>query len=107
MLVDLGSLDDKKIDDSKITGKSVERALDHAGIHCNKNMIPFDPKPAMVTSGIRLGSPAATTRGMGEAEFTQIWRWIARIARDPQDEDIQHQVRNEVMAMVRAFPVPA
>jgi glycine hydroxymethyltransferase len=102
MLVDLGVL---KSD--AITGKSVEKALDHSGIHCNKNMIPFDPKPAMTTSGIRLGSPAATTRGMGAAEFTQIGRWIATVARDPENRDLQAQVKQEVMTLVQDFPVPA
>jgi glycine hydroxymethyltransferase len=69
-------------------------------------MIPFDPKPALVTSGIRLGSPAATTRGMGQEQFAQIGQWIATVARSPQDEDLQHRVRNEVMDMVKSFPVP-
>jgi glycine hydroxymethyltransferase len=102
MLVDLGVLQS-----DEITGKSVEKALDNSGIHCNKNMIPFDPKPAMTTSGIRLGSPAATTRGMGAAEFTQIGRWIATVARDPNNRDLQAQVKHEVMELVRDFPVPA
>jgi glycine hydroxymethyltransferase len=101
MLVDLGVLGS-----DQITGKSVEKALDQAGIHCNKNMIPFDPRPALVTSGIRLGSPAATTRGMGAAEFTQIGRWIGAIAREPQNEPLQEKVRSEVWEMVRFFPVP-
>lgn len=91
----------------ELTGKVMEKALDQAAIHTNKNMIPFDPKPAMVTSGIRLGSPAATTRGMGEAEFTQIGRWIAAIARDPFNEGLQTQIREDVLDMVRHFPVPA
>ncbi|MCC6169144.1 MAG: serine hydroxymethyltransferase [Caldilineaceae bacterium] len=102
MLVDLGVLQS-----DEITGKSVEKALDHSGIHCNKNMIPFDPKPALTTSGIRLGSPAATTRGMGAAEFTQIGRWIATVARDPNNRDLQAQVKQEVVALVQDFPVPA
>ena len=102
MLVDLGVLGQEEV-----TGKSVEKALDQAGIHCNKNMIPFDPKPAMTTSGIRLGSPAATTRGMGEAEFTRIGRWIGRIARAPLDTDLQQTVKQEVMEMAAGFPVPA
>ena len=92
---------------NEITGKLVEKSLDHAAIHCNKNMIPFDPKPAMVTSGIRLGSPAATTRGLGEAEFAQIGRWIAAIAREPLDEALQLRTRDEVLEMVIHFPVPA
>lgn len=102
LLVDLGVLQNEEI-----TGKAVEKALDNSGIHCNKNMIPFDPRPAMVTSGIRLGSPAATTRGMGTAEFTQIGRWIATVARDPNNNDLQAQVRHEVAALVQDFPVPA
>jgi glycine hydroxymethyltransferase len=102
MLVDLGVLGQEEV-----TGKSVEKALDQAGIHCNKNMIPFDPRPAMTTSGIRLGSPAATTRGMGQAEFTRIGRWIGRIACAPLDSDLQQTVKQEVMEMAAGFPVPA
>ena len=60
--------------ESLIQEAKTASALDHANIHCNKNMIPFDPKAALVTSGIRLGSPAATTRGMGKEEFVQILR---------------------------------
>ena len=102
LLVDLGVLGG-----DEITGKSVEKALDNAGIHCNKNMIPYDPKPAMVTSGIRLGTPAATTRGMGEVEFQQIGRWIASIAKEPSNTALQAQVKDEVLEMVKVFPVPA
>jgi glycine hydroxymethyltransferase len=102
MLVDLNA-----VGKEEVNGKVVEKALDQAGIHCNKNMIPFDPKPAMTTSGIRLGSPAATSRGMGEAEFTQIGRWIAAIARDPQAADLVSETKHEVMELARRFPVPA
>jgi glycine hydroxymethyltransferase len=70
-------------------------------------MIPFDPKPALVTSGIRLGTPAATTRGMGAAEFAQIGQWIAAIARDPQNLALQEQTKQDVKALVQDFPVPA
>ena len=106
MLVDMGALG-KDHAGAEITGKSVERALDHAGLHCNKNMIPFDPKPALVTSGIRLGTPAATTRGLGTKEFEQIGHWIAAIARDPSNTELQHQTQQQVLEMVRYFPVPA
>lgn len=102
MLVDLGVLGK-----DEITGKAVEKALDKAGLHCNKNMIPFDPKPALVTSGIRLGTPAATTRGMGAAEFKQIGQWIATIAKDPQNSSLQAQIKQAVLELVQAFPVPA
>jgi len=102
MLVDLGVLAKEEVN-----GKSVEKALDAANIHCNKNMIPFDPKPALVTSGIRLGSPAATTRGMGKEEFVQIGRWIAAIARNPQDANLIAETKNEVVELSSHFSVPA
>jgi len=102
LLVDLNPLND-----DEITGKLVETALDNASIHCNKNMIPFDKRKAMVTSGIRLGTPAATTRGMMQVEFEQIGRWIASIAHDPKDTALQESVRDEVLELVQAFPVPA
>ena len=90
-----------------INGKSVEVALDNAAVHCNKNMIPFDQRKAMVTSGIRLGTPAATTRGMKDPQFERIGGWIASIARNPKDTALQETVRDEVLAMVQEFPVPA
>ena len=61
-----------------LTGKQAEESLDRAGITCNKNGIPFDPEKPMVTSGIRLGSPAGTTRGFGRAEFRQVGELIVR-----------------------------
>ncbi len=106
MLVDLSVLG-ADAHGNEITGKLVEKALDRAGIHCNKNMIPFDKKPAMTTSGIRLGTPAATTRGLGAAEFTQIGCWIAMIAADPTNEGLQREIQADVIAMMGAFPVPA
>jgi glycine hydroxymethyltransferase len=106
LLVDLGVLGSDS-NGIEITGKLVEKALDKCGIHCNKNMIPFDPKPALVTSGIRLGSPAATTRGLGAAEFRQIGRWIAAVAREPNDETLISRVKREVVELMQTFPVPA
>ncbi len=106
MLVDLSVLGADRYG-NEITGKLVEKALDHAGIHCNKNMIPFDKKPALTTSGIRLGTPAGTTRGLGAAEFAQVGRWIAMIAKDPTNTELQEQVQMDVIAMMSAFPVPA
>ena len=106
MLVDLGVLG-QDAHGNEITGKLVEKALDNAGIHCNKNMIPFDPKPPLTTSGIRLGTPAGTTRGLGAQEFAQIARWIAAVAKDPTNAALQNQVQDAVMAMMRNFPVPA
>ena len=102
LLIDLNSLGREEIN-----GKVVESALDNAAIHCNKNMIPFDTRKAMVTSGIRLGTPAATTRGMKAPQFEQIGRWIASIAHDPDDTFLQEAVRDEVLELVQAFPAPA
>jgi glycine hydroxymethyltransferase len=102
VLIDLDALGD---DD--ITGKVVQKALDEAAIHTNRNVIPFDPRPPLVTSGIRLGSPAGTTRGLGTKEFAQIGRWVAAIAKNPFDVELQHKIRAEVLEMVRLFPVPA
>jgi glycine hydroxymethyltransferase len=106
LLVDLDPLGSDP-EGKSITGKVVERALDNAAIHCNKNMIPFDTRSAMVTSGIRLGTPAATTRGMAEPEFQQIGRWIGAIAKAPRDEDLQMRIKAAVFELVKSFPVPA
>ena len=106
MLVDLSVLGSDR-HGNEITGKLVEKALDHSAIHCNKNMIPFDTKPALTTSGIRLGTPAATTRGLGAAEFEQVARWIAAVAKDPTNDELKSAVQGQVMAMMSSFAVPA
>ncbi len=106
MLVDLGVLG-QDVHGNEITGKLVEKALDNAGIHTNKNMIPFDPKPPMTTSGIRLGTPAGTTRGLGTVEFAQIGRWIAEVAKDPTNAALQNRVQDDVFVMMQNYPVPA
>ena len=98
MLVDLTAL--------SVTGRAAEKALDRAGIACNKNMIPFDLQPPRVTSGIRLGTPAVTTRGMGVEEMRQIARLIVRVLRHGEDEAVLADVRTEALAMCRAFPLP-
>jgi glycine hydroxymethyltransferase len=102
MLVDLRPLD--------LTGRDAEKALERAGMTCNKNGIPFDPKPPTVTSGVRLGSPAATTRGFGVEEFRQIGRWIGEVlrglARHANDNEATEQrVRQAVTALCERFPV--
>jgi glycine hydroxymethyltransferase len=102
VLIDLNALGN---DD--ITGQVVQEALGEAAIHANKNVIPFDPRPPLVTSGIRLGSPAGATRGFGPGEFAQIGRWVAAIAKNPFDAGLQRRIRAEVLEMVRLFPVPA
>ncbi len=94
----------------KLTGNIAERALENAHITCNKNGIPFDPEKPMVTSGVRLGTPAATTRGFGVAEFTKVGDLIAEVldglAANPEDNGaVEARVREEVKALCDAFPI--
>jgi RpiB/LacA/LacB family sugar-phosphate isomerase len=89
-----------------ITGKVAQESLDKAGITCNKNLIPYDPEKPLVTSGIRLGTPAVTTRGMGEAEMTQIAEMIADVIEQPSDDATLAKVRDRVRAMTSEFPLP-
>jgi glycine hydroxymethyltransferase len=91
---------------SGLTGKIAEQALDHAGITVNKNMIPFDSRKPMDPSGVRIGTPAITTRGMREAEMKRIGSWIARVLSSPGDKSIQEQVRGAVRDLCQSFPVP-
>lgn len=90
----------------KVTGKAAATALDLAGITVNKNLIPFDPEKPFVTSGVRVGTPAVTTRGMGESEMKQIAQWIGRVVDYIDDESVAAQVRDEIRAFTRAFPLP-
>ncbi len=92
---------------TEVSGKQLEVALDNANIHTNKNMIPFDPAKPTVTSGIRLGTPAVTTRGMGPNEMRQISGWIGSIVRDVENVELQEKVRSEIADLCQKFPVPA
>ena len=96
-LVDVGK--------KNLTGKVAEKALDAAGITVNKNAIPFDPNPPMVTSGLRIGTPAVTTRGMGEAEMKTIADLIAEVLAAPEDASIQARVKVKVKELTSAFPL--
>jgi len=89
-----------------IPGNEAERTLDRAGITVNKNGIPFDPNPPLKPSGIRIGSPAVTTRGMKEAEMGQIAGWIDACLRHRADEAAVARVREEVFALTARFPIP-
>jgi glycine hydroxymethyltransferase len=88
-----------------ITGKVAEAALGQAGITVNKNAIPFDQNPPMVASGIRLGTPAVTTRGMGEAEMDRIAGFIARALAGPGDGRAHRMIKTEVEELCRKFPL--
>jgi glycine hydroxymethyltransferase len=88
-----------------ITGKEAEAVLGRAHITCNKNGIPNDPQKPMVTSGIRLGSPAMTTRGFGEAQARLTANLIADVLEAPNDEKTVDAVRAKVAALTRDFPV--
>ena len=90
-----------------IGGKLAEEVLDRCGITCNKNMIPFDERKPMDPSGIRLGTPALTTRGMGTAEMKQVAAWILRVLKSPADASVVEATKRDVAELAEQFPVPA
>ena len=98
ILVDLTSTD--------ITGITAQETLEAAGILVNRNSIPSDPRSPQITSGIRLGTPAITTRGLGYKEMKQIASFIIKVLSDPKDKKIQKEISEEVVAMCHRFPTP-
>jgi glycine hydroxymethyltransferase len=93
-----------------LTGKAAEASLERAGITCNKNAVPFDPEKPFITSGIRLGTPAGTTRGFGPAEWRSIGAWIGEVLdglkASPDDNGaVEAAVRERVEALCRRFPI--
>jgi len=99
MLVDVTTVD--------ISGKIAEETLDKCGITVNKNMIPFDQRRPMDPSGIRIGTPALTTRGMGVDEMKKVGAWILEALKSPENETTRARIRGEVTALCSQFPVPA
>ena len=94
----------------KLTGKAAEASLERAGMTCNKNGMPFDPEKPTITSGVRLGTPAATTRGFGVAEFRQIGEMIVEVldglAANPEDNSaVEEAVRARVETLCARFPI--
>jgi len=91
--------------DKDITGKDADAALDSAHITVNKNAVPNDPRSPFVTSGLRIGTPAVTTRGFGLDEVTELAGWISDILDDLADEVRVRRVRGQVIELCRRFPV--
>lgn len=89
-----------------VPGKVAAQALDRAGIVCNYNSIPFDPRKPFDPSGIRLGTPALTSRGMGADEMKHVGRWIAAVVEAPDDDRLQGRVAGEVRDLCASFPAP-
>ena len=98
ILVDCNSVD--------ISGLKAQNALQGAGIITNRNTIPYDQRSAYVTSGLRMGVPALTSRGMGADEMKRVANWICRVLKDPDGDGVRDKVRNEVAEFARAYPVP-
>ncbi|MCP4923617.1 MAG: serine hydroxymethyltransferase [bacterium] len=91
-----------------VTGRDAEAALEEAGMTCNKNAIPFDPLPPVKTSGIRVGTPAMTTRGFGSKEFTQVGKWIATVLKALAEGDVEacaKDIRAQVSVLCQRFPL--
>ena len=99
ILIDMGS--------KGLTGKIAEAALGRAGITVNKNLIPFDPRKPMDPSGIRMGTPALTSRGMKEDAIRQVADWIKRVLNAPDDAKVAESVKQEIHAFAQDYPVPA
>jgi glycine hydroxymethyltransferase len=97
MLVDLSN--------REVTGKQAEIALDEAGITVNKNTVPNEKRSPFVTSGVRIGTPALTTRGMGVSEMKQIGLWISQVLKDPENTAQKANIHQEVKALCRKFPL--
>jgi glycine hydroxymethyltransferase len=89
----------------QITGDVAEKVLERSGVTANKNMIPGDPQPPRVTSGIRLGSPALTTRGFSESDFRRVGDWILKVLKAPQDEALHSKTRSEIGEFCKSFPL--
>ena len=99
MLVDL------TVKDEELTGKEAEKWLEDAGLITNKNGIPDDPRSPMITSGLRLGTPATTTRGFKESEMSTIAEWINRVIESKGDDSTIATVRGEVKSLCERFPL--
>ena len=91
----------------EIGGKIAEESLELCGITVNKNMIPFDERKPVDPSGIRVGTPALTTRGMGPDEMRRIGNWMLEILKNPKDDATRDRIRGEIREFTAQFPAPA
>ena len=94
-----------KTDSVNLSGKDAERILEEVHITCNKNMIPKDSRSPFVTSGIRLGTPAITTRGLKEEHMEKLAIWISNALKNPEDKEVHSKIREEIMSLCSEFPV--
>jgi glycine hydroxymethyltransferase len=94
-----------KTDSVGLSGKEAEKALEHAGITCNKNMVPGDKRSPFITSGVRLGTPAITTRGLKEEHMITLGEWIHLALTNSQDENLLHKIKKEVEELCKKYPV--
>ena len=90
-----------------IGGRSAEEILDRCGITTNKNMLPFDQRKPNDPSGVRIGTPALTSRGMGSDEMKSVGNWIVSALKNPEDEALHQSIQQDVNALCEQFPVPA
>ncbi|WP_414837606.1 serine hydroxymethyltransferase [Candidatus Nanosalina sp. VS9-1] len=93
------------LQDEDVTGKEAEKALEDSNIVVNKNSVPYDPEPPTVTSGIRIGTPALTTRGLEEEELRSIGEMIGEVVKNPDDEEVRSEVREKVSGLLDEFPL--
>lgn len=93
------------LSDREITGKLAENSLDEAGITVNKNTVPNEKRSPFVTSGVRIGTPALTTRGMGTTEMKQIAKWISQVLNNPEDAALKSKIHDDVKELCKGFPL--
>ena len=93
------------LSNKEVTGKLAEISLDEAGITVNKNTVPNEKRSPFVTSGVRIGTPALTTRNMGTKEMKQIAQWIGQVLKDPENKNLKIKIRSEVKALCQDFPI--
>ncbi|HIC44656.1 MAG TPA: serine hydroxymethyltransferase, partial [Sulfurimonas sp.] len=94
-----------KTDSVNLTGKIAEKVLEASGITCNKNMIPGDKRSPFVTSGVRIGTPAITTRGLNESHMEQLGEWINKALRNSENSSVLESIKKEVLELCNKYPV--